>query len=81
MTVQVAALQTELSTLKDQHQVQLSEVEEKLKRSLQKVQSDQDAAHREEIAALTQEWNNERKVMESTLSPTNCLNADTFVSC
>lgn len=62
-----ADLQNQVSTLQQQHQVLLWETEEKLKCSQQKALEAKEVFHKEEITALTTEWNRERKVSLSVL--------------
>ncbi|KAJ8314178.1 hypothetical protein KUTeg_008739 [Tegillarca granosa] len=66
MNLSISALQQEVVTLKQQHQVELWELEERLKKSNKKWIEDKETMHKEEVGALMQEWNMERK-SENTL--------------
>ncbi|XP_041365531.1 golgin subfamily A member 4-like isoform X2 [Gigantopelta aegis] len=61
MLQQIAALQEEITKLKSRHQVELYELEEKFKLTHKKSLIEKEKNHQEEVTALTQEWNCERK--------------------
>ena len=62
LTEQIMSLREELATAKQRHQVELWEKDEKFKVSKQRTLEARNMAHQEEVAALTKEWNRERKV-------------------
>ena len=66
LSQQIAVLQEEIHGLKTRNQAELSELEEKLKLTHKKSQQDKERMHQDEVTALTQEWNSERKVSQSS---------------
>lgn len=66
LTESITTLQEELSSAKQRHQVELWETEERFKTSNQRALHTRTTAHKEEVSALMQEWNQERKVISFT---------------
>lgn len=62
LSSKVSQLQQDLTAAKQQHQMALYEMEERLKQVQQRVLQQQEVVHKKEVSALTQEWNTERKV-------------------
>lgn len=62
LTEQIVSLRDEVATAKQRHQVELWEKDEKFKVGKQRILQARNVAHQEEVSALTDEWNRERKV-------------------
>lgn len=65
MSSKVTELQREITDLQQKHQMELLELQGKLKKSHDHSLVQKDVMQKQEISALTQEWNKERQV--------NCL--------
>lgn len=61
LSSKISQLQQDLMAAKQQHQMELYEMEERLKQVQQRAVQQQEVFHKQEVSALTQEWNTERK--------------------
>jgi len=59
--------QAELNNMKENHQAALFQQEQKYMKNNQRVSVDREVMHKEEVQALTSEWNKERKVSSCIL--------------
>jgi hypothetical protein len=53
--------------------MELYEMEERLKQAQQRALQQQEVVHKQEVNALSQEWNSERKVMDYKICILNLL--------
>ena len=60
--MRINQLQSDLTSAQQRHQMELYELEEKLRQSQQKAIVEKDVMHKEEVSTLTREWDIERKV-------------------
>lgn len=61
ISTQVSELQQDITSLKQQHQVEIWELQEKLKKSHGESMIQKEVMQKQEVSALTQEWNKERQ--------------------
>jgi len=58
----ITELQQEITSLKQQHQVEIWQLQERLKKSHGEAIIQKEVMQKQEVSALTQEWNKERQV-------------------
>ena len=62
MASKVTELQQEITSLKQKHEVEIWELQEKMKKSHDDNLIQKEVMQKQEVSALTQEWNRERQV-------------------
>lgn len=62
ISARVAELQQEITGLKQQHQVEIWQLQQRLKKSHGETIIQKEVMQKQEVSALTQEWNKERQV-------------------
>ena len=69
MKDEIARMHAGIREMRDTHQEELGALGEKLRESFRKEMERREQQHEEETAALTEEWNTERKVAFLSIKP------------